>query len=260
MTERPDPVVQFSLVQLDDYGPWTVTPEPRPEPALQALQSRLYADLADFVGSREGYVFPGRYDNLLAVTNHVTPDEHRRFQERVRNRYPVTASVGIGTGETPIDALGAASDALQDTGSAQDADRTEQLAVARGGTPTGPITVAHFDVVDATGRYTDDEHAFDTERRIRRAALALGDELRPHGGVTAFVGGDNAISVCPALPMDTYDDVLAAVREATGVEMRVGVGTGGTAQVAGQGAKEALESGRATGEWVTTAADANADD
>ncbi|WP_324760647.1 GTP cyclohydrolase IIa [Haloarcula sp. GH36] len=260
MPESPDAVVQFSLVQLDDYGPWTVTPEPRPEPALQALQSRLYADLADFVGTRDGYVFPGRYDNLLAVTNQVTPEEHRRFQSLVRNRYPVTASVGVGTGGTPRAALGAASEALQDTGSAQDADRTEQLAVSRTAYPTGPITVAHFDVVDATGRYTDREHAFDAHQRIRRAVLELGGELGPHGAVTSFVGGDNAIAVCPNLPTGVYDEVLAAVRDTTGVEMRVGVGTGETAQAAGQGAKEALESGRATGEWVTTATDAEADD
>ncbi len=123
-----DSAVQFSLVQLDDYGPWTVTPEPRRETSLQALQSRLYADLADFVGDRDGYVFPGRFDNMVAATNGIDPADHRRFQERVRNHYPVTASVGVGTGTTPVEALGAASERLQATGSAQDADRCERLA------------------------------------------------------------------------------------------------------------------------------------
>jgi len=251
VTDTDDAVVQFSLVQLDDYGPWTVTPEPRPEPSLQALQARLYADLADFVGSRDGYTFPGRYDNMIAVSNRISPDEHRRFQELVRNRYPITASVGVGTGATPIDALGAATDALQATGSAQDAGRTERLATDRDAEPTGPLTVAHFDVVDATGRYTDSEHAFDAESRIKHAVTALRDRMREHGAVTSFVGGDNAIAVCPALPGGTYDDVLAALRAETGVEMRVGVGRGETAQAAGRDAKHALERARATGEPVT---------
>lgn len=253
MSDTDDAVVQLSLVQLDDYGPWTVTPEPRSEPSLQALQARLYADLADFVGSRDGYVFPGRYDNMVAVTNRITPDEHRRFQELVRNRYPITASLGVGTGSTPIDALGAATEALQATGSAQDADRTERLATDRDAEPAGPLTVAHFDVVDATERYTDSEHAFDAERRIRRAVVDLSDRMRDHGAVTSFVGGDNAISVCPDLDDGVYDDVLTGLREDTGVEMRVGVGRGETAQAAGQGAKHALERARATGEPVTAA-------
>ena len=251
MTDTDDAVVQFSLVQLDDYGPWTVTPEPRPEPSIQALQARLYADLADFVGSRDGYTFPGRYDNMLAVTNRISPDEHRRFQDLVRNRYPITASVGVGTGATPIDALGAATEALQATGSAQDAARTERLATDRDREPTGPLTVAHFDVVDATERYTDREHAFDAESRIKRAVAELRDRMRDHGAVTSFVGGDNAIAVAPNLSDGTYDDVLAAIREETGVEMRVGVGRGETAQAAGRDAKHALERARATGEPVT---------
>lgn len=253
MTDTDDAVVQFSLVQLDDYGPWTVTPEPRSEPSLQALQARLYSDLADFVGSRDGYVFPGRYDNMVAVSNRITPEEHRRFQELVRNRYPITASVGVGTGSTPVDALGAATEALQATGSAQDADRTERLATDRDADPTGALTVAHFDVVDATERYTDQEHAFDAERRIRRAVVDLSDRMRDHGAVTSFVGGDNAIAVCPDLDDGVYDDVLTRLREDTGVEMRVGVGRGETAQDAGRDAKHALERARATGEPVTAA-------
>jgi GTP cyclohydrolase IIa len=250
----------LSLVQLDDYGPWTVTPEPRPEPTLQALQSRLYADLADFVGSRDGYVFPGRYDNMVAVTNRIAPSDHRRFQELVRHQYPVTVSVGVGTGGTPVSALGAATEALQSTGSAQDASRTERLATACERDPAGTVSVAHFDVVDATGEYTDSQHAFDAERRIRRAAVELSDHMRDHGAVTSFVGGDNVISVCPRLSRRTYDDVLAAVREAVGVEMRVGIGTGETAQLAGREAKHALETGRSTGEWVTAVGEASTDD
>ena len=36
---------QLTLIQIDNYGPWTVTPEPRREVDLQTLQSRLYADV-----------------------------------------------------------------------------------------------------------------------------------------------------------------------------------------------------------------------
>ncbi|WP_129116374.1 GTP cyclohydrolase IIa, partial [Halegenticoccus tardaugens] len=37
---------QLTQIQIDNYGPWTVTPEPRREMDLQTMQSRLFADLA----------------------------------------------------------------------------------------------------------------------------------------------------------------------------------------------------------------------
>jgi len=109
--------------------PWTVTPSPRRETDLQSLQARPFADLSDFVGDRDGYVFFNRFDNMIAVTNGIERTTHGRFQQRVRNRYPITASVGIGRATTPAGALGAASGVLQDAGSAQDPDRREVLAV-----------------------------------------------------------------------------------------------------------------------------------
>ena len=247
-----DSAVQFSLVQLDDYGPWTVTPEPRRETSLQALQSRLYADLADFVGDRDGYVFPGRLDNMIAATNGIDPADHRRFQERVRNHYPVTASVGVGTGETPAAALGAASEQLQATGSAQDASRQERLAADHERAPTGRLSVAHFDVVDATGTYTDRVNAVDAELVVRRATNTLAEYMREHhDAVTSFVGGDNVIALCPVLPDAAYDDAVEHVRAATDVDLRVGVGTARSPYTAGQAAKHALETGRETGASVT---------
>jgi hypothetical protein len=54
---------QVTLIQIDNYGPWTVTPEPRREVDLQTLQSRLYADISQLVGNRQGYTFFRR--NLL---------------------------------------------------------------------------------------------------------------------------------------------------------------------------------------------------
>ena len=47
-------MVRTTLVQIDNYGPWTVTPSPRRETDLQSLQARLYADFADFAGREDG--------------------------------------------------------------------------------------------------------------------------------------------------------------------------------------------------------------
>jgi GTP cyclohydrolase IIa len=239
------PNTQITLVQIDNYGPWTVTPEPRREVDLQTMQSRLYADLSQLIGNREGYAFFTRFDNMVAVTNGLDREAHALIQESIRNRYPVTLSFGIAVDASPAAALGEATDLLQDAGSAQDESRTEILA----GEPlpadrmsAEDVSIAHFDVNDATGKYTDRLNAFDSFVRIEQGYAALMRYMRrAHDALSFFVGGDNVIAVCPPMTGDEYRDAIQHVRREGDVDLKVGVGTAAAAQAAGMDAKEALE-------------------
>jgi GTP cyclohydrolase IIa len=240
---------QVTLVQIDNYGPWTVTPEPRREMDLQTLQSRLFADLAQYIGQRGGYAFFTRFDNMVAVTNGLDLADHRLLQESIGNRYPVTISLGIGTDPNPAVALERATEGLQRAGSAQDGDRREVLS----GEPLTDRTdtdveIAHFDVNDATEKYTDRLNEFDSFIQIEQGYATLMRYLREqHGGLSFFVGGDNIIAVVPTLEDDDYRDAIAHVEESVGVDLKVGVGTGTTAHDAGMAAKHALETCRHRG-------------
>jgi GTP cyclohydrolase IIa len=245
---------QLSLVQIDNYGPWTVTPEPRREMDLQTLQSRLFADLAQFVGSRDGYVFFTRFDNMVAVTNGLDLTDHELLQESLANRYPVTVSLGIGVDPSPAEALESATAGLQRAGSAQDGDRREVLS----GVPipdaerTGEdVHVAHFDVNDATGKYTDQLNEFDSFIQIEQGYASLMRHLRTeHGALSFFVGGDNIISVCPEMDQSAYEAAIDHVESEAGVELKVGVGVADDAHTAGMSAKHALETCRHDGTTV----------
>ena len=242
---------QVTLVQIDNYGPWTVTPEPRREMDLQTMQSRLFADLANFVGARDGYVFFTRFDNMVAVTNGLGEADHARIQESIDNRYPVTVSLGLGVDASPVEALGEATAAVQDGGSAQDADRREILAgdvLAEADRAGDDVQLAHFDVNDATGKYTDRLNEFDTFINIEQGYAELMRYMRTeHDSLSFFVGGDNIIAVCPDLGPAEYHDAIDAVREAVGVELKVGVGRARAPQPAGMAAKHALETCRHDG-------------
>lgn len=235
--------VQITIIQLDNYGPWTVTPSPRPEADIQTLQSRLHADLSERFGHHGGYVFPTRYDNLIAVTNGCSMTEHNRIQRTIGNTYPVTLSMAVARTPVPARAVKVATQRLQTAGSAQDADRREILL----GQPVSDreatdVVVAHFDVTDATGEYTDRTDAYNAFLDIRGAMESLKRHLYDvHGAMAFFVGGDNAIAVCPQLPQRMYERAIEHVRDETGVVLRVGVGEGDTAQAAGLAAKHALE-------------------
>lgn len=247
---KPVPATQLTLIQIDNYGPWTVTPEPRRETDLQTLQSRLYADLSQYVGHRGGYVFFTRFDNMIAVTNGLDRAAHERLQETIRNRYPVTVSLSIGTGRSPADALAEATDQLQAAGSAQDDGRREVLR----GEPlseSGVVRLAHFDVNDATGQYTDRLSAFDSFARIEQGyASLLSYMYDTHGALSFFVGGDNIIAVCPALDASAYEQAIDHVEAAADVSLKVGVGEGADAETAGMDAKMALERCREHGTRV----------
>ena len=236
---------QVTLIQIDNYGPWTVTPEPRREVDLQTLQSRLYADLSQLFGNREGYVFFTRFDNMVAVTNGLDSDAHALIQESIGNRYPVSISLSIATDPSPASALGTATNQLQDAGSAQDRGRTEILRgdpipeTERG---EDDVQIAHFDVNDATGKYTDQLNEFDSFINIEQGYAELMQYMRrAHDSLSFFVGGDNIIVVCDAVDESGYFDAIEHVREAVDIELKVGVGTDRTAQAAGMAAKHALE-------------------
>ena len=242
---------QLTHIQIDNYGPWTVTPEPRREVDLQTLQSRLYADLSQLFGNRSGYVFFTRFDNMIAVSNGLSLDDHAMIQESVRNRYPVTMSLSVATDQSPASALETATQQLQDAGSAQDKSRREILRgrhIEDEFRADDDVQIAHFDVNDATGKYTDQLNEFDTFITIEQGYAELMKYMRQaHDALSFFVGGDNIIAVCPAMDAADYQDAIDHVQEAVGVKLKVGVGRGRVAEDAGMAAKHALEDCRADG-------------
>ena len=248
---------QLTLIQIDNYGPWTVTPEPRREVDLQTMQSRLYADLSQHIGNRDGYVFFTRFDNMIAVTNGLDMEAHDRIQESIGNRYPVSISLSVAASPSPIEALESATERLQAAGSAQDKGRREILR----GDPVAPDTrseddvqIAHFDVIDATGKYTDQLNAFDTFITIEQGYVEVMKHMRQaHDSLSFFVGGDNVIAVCPNLSDDEYEDAIRHVSDAVDVDLQVGVGRADNAHEAGMAAKHALEQCRYNGTRVESA-------
>ena len=243
--------LQLTHIQIDNYGPWTVEPEPRREMDLQTLQSRLFADLAQFVGSRDGYVFFTRFDNMVAVTNGLGRDAHELLQESVGNRYPITVSLGTAVDSVPVEALEGATEQVQAAGSAQDESRTEALAGEYRQPEADDVAIAHFDVNDATGKYTDRLNEFDSFIRIEQSYASLMQYMREeHGALSFFVGGDNIIAAVPEMTESEYEAAIDHVSDDVGVELKVGVGHGPTPADAGIDAKHALEDCRYEGTRV----------
>ncbi|WP_455645814.1 GTP cyclohydrolase III [Methanosphaera sp.] len=217
-------MIQITLIQIDNYGPWTVTPNPRTEPDLQALQSRLYGDLEREFGAHGGIVFFNRFDNLIAVSNGMDYEDHALIQRSIRNRYPITISMGVGTAETAIEAQKIATEMIQKGGGAQSSERCEVLNIDSLAEDNDSVQIAHIDIDDITTTLTDVETAYDTSKIVYKVLYELMEELSNIGGMCFFIGGDNYMSPSNGISEDQIRDALKRVDKKTGVTLKAGIG------------------------------------
>ena len=219
-------MIQMTLIQIDNYGPWTVTPRPRTESDLQMLQASLFADLNNHFGNKKGLVFFTRFDNLLAVTNGLNEEDHMRIQRSIRNRYPITISMGVGAAETAHEAQRLATIALQKEGGAQSSGRKEILAINNliENPEDSFVQAAHIDINSVTETLTDIESAFDTSFMVNKAQHYLMTKLREKGALLFFIGGDNFMSPCNGLSEEDITQILKEIDEEIGIGLKAGIG------------------------------------
>ncbi len=219
-------MIQMTLIQIDNYGPWTVTPRPRTESDLQMLQANLFADLNNHFGNKKGLVFFTRFDNLLAISNGLNEEDHMRIQRSIRNRYPITISMGVGAAETAHEAQRLATIALQKEGGAQSSGRKEILAINNliENPEDSFVQAAHIDINSVTETLTDIESAFDTSFMVNKAQHYLMTKLREKGALLFFIGGDNFMSPCNGLSEDDLTQILKEIDEEIGIGLKAGIG------------------------------------
>jgi len=218
-------MIQITLIQIDNYGPWTVTPGPRTEPDLQTLQSRLYGDLEREFGARGGIVFYNRFDNLIAISNGIGKDEHKKIQESIRNRYPITISMGIAARNNPMEAQKIATQMIQKGGGAQSKERCEILNIdSLAMYEDSNIQIAHIDIDDITNTLTDKKTAYDTSIVVYEVLNELMKELYKENALCFFIGGDNYMAPSNGITKSKLREILKKVGEKTGVTLKAGVG------------------------------------
>lgn len=232
--------IQLTLVQIDNYGPWTVTPEPRREAELQALQAELFAELESGFGSRAGLIFPTRFDNMLAITNGISLEEHRSILQAINKKFPVTVSMSVGAAPTPYEAQVQATLALQHAGSSRSAGRRGVLVGACiGSRDESWAQIAHMDV-NHSALITDSEPIYDTHALLQRVHLALMSSLLRRKALVFYTGGDNFMAASNGIGVRELTDVFSEVKRELGVELKAGVGAARTAELAAALASDGL--------------------
>ena len=232
--------IQLTLVQIDNYGPWTVSPKPRLEADLQTLQAELLAELERQFGKRGALVFPTRMDNFLAITNELSLDDHKEVMRAVNDKFPVTVSMGVGAAQTSYKAQVQATLALQKAGGSQSSKRRGVLVGdATKGQEEDWVQIAHMDV-NHSALFTDSKPIYDTHLLIQKTHLALMSSLLEREAIVFYTGGDNFMAASNELEVEGLVGVFSKVKKDLGVELKAGVGAARTAVRAAQLASEEL--------------------
>jgi len=234
------PRVQITLIQIDNYGPWTGTLGNDREHRLQVLQSDLYSTLQSSFSMKNGLVFFNRFDEMLAVTNGISQAEHREIQSSVRELFPFTVSMSIGVELTPFKAQAQASKMLHAAGSARSERRSGVLAVKETlKLDEAYAQIIHIDV-DGITKISDHGFAFDTLMRLQRSYLDLMTLFGKLDSLLFYLGGDNFMAITPNLDEESVAAKLSEY-SLNGLPLKFGSGLAQTARKAAELATMELE-------------------
>jgi len=226
--------VQVTLIQLDNYGPWTETLGNDREPRLQVLQSDLYSEIEKRFAEKDGLVFFNRFDEMLAISNGITEEEHEAIKDGVQKKFPVTTSMSIGVAENPFLAQVRASKLLQEVGSAQSPTRRGALA-SQGTLPLSRshVQVAHFDIDGVTQSFTDRSSAYETSLHVMTLYVELMRLFKEQDALLFFIGGDNFMGVANGLGIEKIESMLAQSKS-RGTRLKCGIGIAKTGRRAAE--------------------------
>lgn len=231
----------MTVIQIDNYGPWTRTLGNDREHRLQILQSDLYSLLQENFATRKGLVFFNRFDEMLAVTNGITEREHLEIKNQVCDAFPFTISMGVGAGQTPFEAQMNASKCLQSAGSAQ--SNTRKSSLVCNGTLSledSYVQVIHVDVDGITRKMTDQASAFETSLKVMTVYTDLMKLFRQHGALLFFVGGDNFMGLTNGVSVEVISTILQGYMSGN-LQLKCGVGIANTGRRAAELATMNLE-------------------
>jgi GTP cyclohydrolase IIa len=122
----------------------------------------------------------------------VTTRTEGRYWQPLSTEQHLTVADGdptVAIENTPVDALGTTTEQLQEAGSAQGQHRREKLrgrAIESALRTETDVQIAHFDVNDATEKYTDQLDEFDTCTRIEQGYAELMRHMRHAHSSLAF--------------------------------------------------------------------------
>lgn len=231
-------MIQMTLIRIEDYGPWTLTLGNDREHVLQMLQSKLYGDLQMLFSRKKGLVFFNRFDEMFAVTNGMSAQDHLEILKRLSTAYELEISMSIGRGRTPYEAH-------LDAHRARRAGSLDGQFTVYGSEANGShkdmVQIMHVDVDGSTSDVSSKLAPYQMSSLISKLHARLSEAFMARGSLTFFLGGDNFMVVSDGLSKEDVNGLLASVTDGMEIRLKCGMGRAWTAREAAGLATEALD-------------------
>jgi GTP cyclohydrolase IIa len=229
-------MVQLTFIRLYNYREWThVLGEDR-EHKLQVYQANFYKIVQEVFSKRGGIVFPGRYDELFAITNGISIDEHHAIQSALSLSLPVDVVMFVSSDESPMKAN---ENIFKLIKSAQFDLRHRVFGTTK--KSQGPVYVIHADVEGQT-MLSNSMTPFDTSNLILRIYQKISQFFIERNSLAFYMGGDNFMIVSDHNANNYAADLVRYIEQRFGLTINCGVGKAESARKAIALATTALDS------------------
>ncbi|MFQ5941704.1 MAG: GTP cyclohydrolase IIa [Nitrososphaerales archaeon] len=232
-------MVQISIVRIDGYGQWTLTKGTDREHKLQILQSKLYSDMQKLFSQKNGLAFFNRFDEVFAVTNGLTVEEHIEILQELLKLYALDISISIGNGSTPyaahLDACRARESNIINN------NNNIKFKVYGSTKKIDYVQIMHVDVDGSTSNISAKLTPYEISSLIATLHAKLAHKFMEKDALTFFLGGDNFMVIANGVDKAETVTILDEVAKGMNIKLKCGIGKARTAREAAEMATKALD-------------------
>lgn len=230
-------MIQLTIIKITGYGPWTLTLGSDREHKLQMLQSSIYNEIQNLFSEKNCLVFSNRFDELFAVTNGLSLDDHIEIQKKLAKSFDLQLSMTIGYGNSPFEANLNADKARK---SKIILEKEHNIFGYVDGKAEQLVQIMHMDV-DGSTSISAKKSPYEISSLMFKLYSEMSEFFLTKNCLTFFMGGDNFMIVTSGNGKDHAVKFLNLIKEKHGIALNCGIGTAKTAREAAKLATKSLD-------------------
>lgn len=230
-------MIQLTIIKITGYGPWTLTLGSDREHKLQMLQSSIYNEIQNLFSEKNGLVFSNRFDELFAVTNGLSLEDHIEIQKKLAKSFDLQLSMTIGYGDSPFEANLNADKARK---SKIILEKEQNIFGYVNGKAEQLVQIMHMDV-DGSTSISSKKSPYEISSLMFKLYSEMSEFFLAKNCLTFFMGGDNFMVVTSGNGKDHAMKFLNLMKEKHGIALNCGIGTANTAREAAKLATKSLD-------------------
>ncbi len=243
---------QTTVIKLEGYGPWTLSLGSDREHSLQILQAKIYADLQESFSCKNGLVFSNRFDEFIAITNHIEVDEHGRINDDLSKKYDkIKLSMTIGIDETPLKSNKKAhfiknkKEYLIMPGiyaKPEDiATQVKKRISLQTETRNNDVKILHIDINNSSA-ITENLSSYEVTNLFVKLYSTISDIFMKEESLSFYLGGDNFMVITKEnMTIEKVKEIVDSLTSLTKIKINCGIGNGNTGRKAAELATKSLD-------------------